>query len=197
MWQIKAVASKWNVIPKRSLQSPHDWLTVTDEQAERLTELANSLERLEEGNPWSKRISICVHGMHDTEHGVVDSDATCRAVLLRPLLHPMQKYILACPIMTLVVQPYVRATQAERQWLDVRFEAMSGEVLARKKKIAATTWLHALRALLPQLEKKFTGPTLQKMQLVRQGQILEWSDEIEIDEHIEPIHPTKRKKVSV
>ena len=133
MWQIKALDPRWKVIPKRSLQSPRDWLIVTDEQAERLTELANSLERLEEGNPWGQRVLICLHGVHDTEHGLVDSDRTSRAVLLRPLLHPMQKYILACPIMTLVVQPYVRATQAERQWLDVRFEAMSGETVAQKE----------------------------------------------------------------
>ena len=194
MWQIKMVDSKWNVIPKRSLQSTNDWYQVTDEHNERLTELANALERLEEGNPWKQRISICEHGMHDTEHGVVDSDTTSRTMLLRPLLHPMLKNILACPIRTLVVQPYVTATHAER--IAVRLEAMSGEAVAQKDKIKAKKWCDAMRALVPQLKKKFTGPTLPKMELVKQGRILEWSDEIEIDEHIEPTQATKKRKVS-
>ena len=111
MWQIKALDPRWKVIPKRSLQSPRDWLIVTDEQAERLTELANSLERLEEGNPWGQRVLICLHGVHDTEHGLVDSDRTSRAVLLRPLLHPMQKYILACPM----------GTSLNRSWVTFSF----------------------------------------------------------------------------
>ena len=194
MWQVKFVDPKWNVIPKRSLQSTNDWLQVTDEHSERLTELANALERLEEGNPWNQRISICEHGMRDTEHGVVDADTTSRTMLLRPLLHPLQKNILACPIRTLVVQPYVTATHAER--MAVRLEAMSGEAVAQKDKIVAKTWLDAMQALLPQLKKKFTGPTLLKMQLVKQGRLLEWSDEIEIDEHIEPIQSTKKRKAS-
>ena len=78
------------------------------------------------------------------EHGVVDSDTTSRTMLLRPLLHPMQKNILACPIRTLVVQPYVTATHAER--MAVRLEAMSGEAVAQKDKIVAKTWLDAMQA---------------------------------------------------
>ena len=94
MWQIKAVDSKWNVIPKRSLQSTKNWRACMDEHNERLNELANALEILETGNSLNQRISILYATIHDTEHGVVDSDTTSRALLLRPLLHSMMSRIL-------------------------------------------------------------------------------------------------------